>query len=52
MRFLIGPMKLGTCGQQARVLEIAKGGRHARLSAIGFYDLGGRPFAAVGDRRA
>src|ERR1035437_10754186 len=52
MQFLIGPVKLRTCGQHAWVFEIAKGGLHARLSAIGFHDLGGRPFAPVGDQHA
>src|ERR1039458_523247 len=52
VQFLIGPVKLRTCSQHARVFEIAKSGLHARLSAIGFDDLGGRPFAPVGDQDA
>jgi hypothetical protein len=52
VQFLIGPVKLRSSGEHARVFQIAKSGFHFRLAAIGLDDLRRGPLSAVGNQNA
>src|ERR1017187_2946985 len=52
VQFLIGPVKLGSSGEHARIFQIAKRGFHFRLATISLNDLRRAPLGAIRNQKA